>query len=75
MMDSFNMNLLPNPARLRESYVSTLTACLGLAEALWAPEAYVAGVDLSFAGDAASHPYGTNMREFIHWQTSMAIIF
>ncbi|WP_319467859.1 6-hydroxymethylpterin diphosphokinase MptE-like protein [uncultured Pseudodesulfovibrio sp.] len=58
MMDSFDMNLLPNPARLRESYVSTLTACLGLAEALWAPEAYVAGVDLSFEGDAASHPYG-----------------
>ncbi len=59
MMDSFDMNLLPNPARLRESYVSSLTACLGLAEALWAPEAYVAGSDLSFGGDPAAHPYGS----------------
>ncbi|WP_196772794.1 6-hydroxymethylpterin diphosphokinase MptE-like protein [Pseudodesulfovibrio alkaliphilus] len=48
MMDSFNLELLPNPSRLRESYVSSLTACLGLAEALGSPQAFVAGANLSF---------------------------
>jgi hypothetical protein len=48
MMDSFNLELLPNPSRLRESYVSSLTACLGLAEALGSPQGFVAGANLSF---------------------------
>ncbi|QGY39569.1 DUF115 domain-containing protein [Pseudodesulfovibrio cashew] len=57
MMDSFNLELLPNPARLRESYVSTITACLGLAEALHAPHCFIAGADLSAPLALAGHPY------------------
>lgn len=57
MMDSFNLDLLPNPARLRESYVSSITACLGLAEALHSPHAYIAGANLSYPAERDSHPY------------------
>ena len=57
MMDSFNLELLPNPARLRESYVSSLTACLGLAEALHSPTAYIVGANLSSPGKQEDHPY------------------
>ena len=57
MMDSFNTELLPNRARLRESYVSTLTAGLGLAEALHAPEAFVVGANLSSGAAPSQHPY------------------
>lgn len=56
MMDSFNPEALPNRARLRESYVSSLTACLGLAEALHAPHAFVAGANLSSPAPAGASP-------------------
>ena len=46
-MDSFNTGVLPNPFRLRENHVSSLMACLGLAECLHAPEAFLVGADLS----------------------------
>jgi len=57
MMDSFNLELLPNPARLRESYVSSITACLGMAEALHSPEAFIAGANLSIPLAKDDHPY------------------
>jgi hypothetical protein len=57
MMDSFNMGLLPNPARLRESYISSLTACLGVAEVLHSSEAFLAGVNLSDPLSIPEHPY------------------
>lgn len=57
MMDSFNMELLPNPARLRESYVSSITACLGLAEVLHSGEAFIAGGDHCFPMRQERHPY------------------
>ncbi len=57
MMDSFNLDLLPNPARLRESYVSSLTACLGLAEILHSPQAILAGANLSDSSGQPKHPY------------------
>lgn len=57
MMDSFNLDLLPNPARLRESYVSSLTACLGLAEALHSEHAFIAGANLASPLSQDKHPY------------------
>lgn len=71
MMDSFNTELLPNPARLRESYVSSLTACLGLAEALHAPDAFIAGANLSSKIDPSNHPYSDETPDaypVYHWQ-------
>ncbi|THB65112.1 MAG: DUF115 domain-containing protein [Desulfovibrio sp.] len=52
-MDSFNQHFLPNPWRLRENYVSTLMACMGMAECFHAPKALVAGVDLAMTGGKA----------------------
>lgn len=57
MMDSFNLDLLPNPSRLRESYVSSITACLGLAEVLHAPHAFISGANLSSPSRLEAHPY------------------
>lgn len=57
MMDSFNLELLPNPARLRESYVSSITACLGLAEVLHSKHAFIAGANLSYPLGRNEHPY------------------
>ena len=45
---SFKMMLLPNPYVLRDSTESSLLACMGLAEALGAPEALIAGADFSW---------------------------
>lgn len=45
-IDSFDLSLLPNPARLRESWTSSLLACLGALEALAAPRALLCGADL-----------------------------
>ncbi|MGE4297624.1 MAG: hypothetical protein AB7E47_06305 [Desulfovibrionaceae bacterium] len=56
MMDSFNLELLPNRARLRESYVSSLTGLMGLAEALHAPHAFLAGANLSTPLPPELHP-------------------
>lgn len=50
-MDSFDGEVLPNPARLRESWLSSLLPCLGLAEVLRAPQVFVAGADLSWTKD------------------------
>ena len=44
------MDVLPNPYRLRESWLSSLLACLGLCEALHAPRVVLAGADLCFTG-------------------------
>lgn len=49
-IDSFNLAALPNPARIRESWLSSLLACLGAAEALHAPKVLLAGVDLRLLG-------------------------
>jgi len=49
-IDSFNLSMLPNPARIRESWLSSMLACLGAAEALHAPEVLLAGVDLRIIG-------------------------
>lgn len=57
MMDSFNLDLLPNTSRLRESYVSSITACLGLAEVLHAPHAFISGANLSSPSRLEEHPY------------------
>ncbi|WP_031481009.1 6-hydroxymethylpterin diphosphokinase MptE-like protein [Maridesulfovibrio frigidus] len=43
--DSYNLNFFPNPYRLRESWLSCVLAALGLAEALHAPDVYLAGMD------------------------------
>ena len=56
MMDSFNLEFLPNRARLRENYLSSLTACFGIAEALHAPKAFLAGADLSEVAVGEQHP-------------------
>ncbi len=47
-MDSFDTSTLPNHWRLRENPVSSLMACMGLAECLHAPKAILAGVDLCY---------------------------
>ena len=52
-MDSFNPGILPNPWRLRENPVSTLMACMGLAECLHAPKAILAGTDLCYSTPGA----------------------
>lgn len=49
--DSFDLSVLPNPARLRESWLSSLLACLGATEALHAPQVLLAGVDLRLLGN------------------------
>jgi hypothetical protein len=49
-IDSFDLSVLPNPARIRESWLSSLLACLGAAEALHAPKVLLAGVDLRLLG-------------------------
>ncbi len=69
-MDSFNLGALPNLTRLRESHVSSLMACMGLAECLHAPECYLVGTDLSTpdqdlhyfnsAKDVAPRPFNNN---------------
>ncbi|MDR3640426.1 MAG: hypothetical protein P4L39_03805 [Humidesulfovibrio sp.] len=51
-IDSFDLALLPNPARLRESWLSSLLACLGAVEALHAPQALLAGADLRLLNNA-----------------------
>jgi hypothetical protein len=44
-MESFDTALCPNTYRLRESWLSGIISCLGLAEALAAPEVYMVGAD------------------------------
>jgi len=56
-MDSFDPGALKNPYRLRENGLSTLMACMGLAECLHAPYALLVGADLSFPGGADAKPY------------------
>ncbi|MEA5089046.1 6-hydroxymethylpterin diphosphokinase MptE-like protein [Solidesulfovibrio sp.] len=51
-IDSFNLSLLPNSFRLRESWLSSLLPCLGCAEALHAPRVLLAGADLRLRGEA-----------------------
>jgi len=50
-MDSFDEDINPNPYRLRQNPVSSLLACLGLAECLHAPQCFLAGADLSSPGN------------------------
>ncbi|SMF30559.1 6-hydroxymethylpterin diphosphokinase MptE-like protein [Desulfovibrio gilichinskyi] len=45
LFDSFDLNYIPNTYRLRESWLSCVLAALGLAEALHAPDVYLAGMD------------------------------
>lgn len=52
-IDSFDLSILPNRARIRESWLSSLLACLGGAEALHAPQVLLAGADLRLCGDNA----------------------
>lgn len=47
-LDSFDPASLPNPHRVRESWLSTMLAAMGLAEVLKSPEVYMAGADLSY---------------------------
>ncbi|WP_300164498.1 6-hydroxymethylpterin diphosphokinase MptE-like protein [Solidesulfovibrio sp.] len=49
-IDSFNLGVLPNKARIRESWLSSLLPCLGCAEALHAPRVLLAGADLRLLG-------------------------
>jgi len=56
-MDSFDTAILKNPYRMRENGVSTLMACMGLAECLRAPYALLVGADLSFPGDNHTRQY------------------
>lgn len=64
-IDSFDVSILPNKARLRESWLSSLLPCLGAVEALAAPQALVIGADLRHDGastyynDAAGSPAAT----------------
>ncbi len=51
-IDSFNLAALPNTARIRESWLSSLLAVLGCAEALHAPRVLLAGADLRLMGNA-----------------------
>ncbi|HBR07258.1 MAG TPA: hypothetical protein DD766_09920 [Desulfovibrio sp.] len=57
-MDSFDLEVLPNRARLRESWLSSLFPCLGLAEALASPLVLLAGADLSFGPSGPYHNGG-----------------
>lgn len=50
-MESFNTELLPDTYRLRESWLSSLIPCLGLAEVLGSPVVRLAGADLSYPPD------------------------
>ncbi len=61
-IDSFNLSLLPNPWRLRESWTSSLLACLGALEALAAPVALLAGADLRTLPDAFYYDGGDPAR-------------
>lgn len=54
-IDSFDLAVLPNPARIRESWLSSMLACLGCAEALGAPKVLLAGADLRYLGRATYH--------------------
>jgi hypothetical protein len=54
-IDSFDPSALPNPSRIRESWLSSLIACLGCAEALQAPKVLLAGADLRLAGHNVYH--------------------
>lgn len=49
-IDSFDLSVLPNPSRVRESWLSSLLPCLGCAEALHAPTVLLAGADLRLTG-------------------------
>lgn len=51
-MESFDLVALPNPYRMRESWLSSLLSCLGAAEIVHAPRVLMAGCDLSFQGNA-----------------------
>ena len=57
-MDSFNPEIIPNLYRLRESNVSSLTACMGLAECLHSPRVYLAGSDLCDTDTQSGHSGG-----------------
>jgi|GEM_PF-3589388 len=50
-MESFDLAALPNPYRMRESWLSSLLSCLGAAETVHAPRVLMAGCDLSFRGN------------------------
>lgn len=47
-IDSFNLDIHPNPFRIRESWLSSLLPCLGLIETLGCSDVVLAGADLSF---------------------------
>ena len=51
-IDSFDRSVLPNPFRVRESWLSSLLACLGCAETLCAPNVLLAGADLRLCGES-----------------------
>ncbi len=59
-MESFDLRMLRNRYRLRESWLSCSISALGLAEALRAPEVFIAGGDHSWRGsrDAATPYHG-----------------
>ena len=59
-IDSFDLAVLPNPARLRESWTSSLLACLGALEALGAPQALLCGADLRVLPDGVYYDDGQN---------------
>lgn len=67
-IDSFNLAMLPNPARIRESWLSSMLACLGVAEALHAPKVLLAGVDLRLLGENVYFNHG-NEHEPLPLQT------
>ncbi|WP_029896156.1 6-hydroxymethylpterin diphosphokinase MptE-like protein [Desulfohalovibrio reitneri] len=47
-MESFSPDILPNPFRLRESWLSSLMPCMGLAETLGCSPVVLTGSDLCF---------------------------
>jgi hypothetical protein len=54
-IDSFDLAALPSTVRLRESWLSSLLACLGCVEILKAPKVLLAGADLRYVGQAVYH--------------------
>lgn len=58
-IDSFDLNVLPNQSRIRESWLSSLLACLGAVEALCAPKVLLIGADLRHFGGSVYHSEAT----------------
>lgn len=80
---SFNKLIIPNEYKLRDGSEGSLLACMGLAEALAAPEVYLAGCDFSWKEDedqyagVAAEAQGLASRDGDHrilpWESSPGV--